>query len=619
MNLLRSGKSCDIYDAGQDFILFKYTNRLSAFDKHVCEIPEKGKYIASINRWWMDRTKHIIKNHLICQDNEYILGLKCTPIPLEIIVRGYITGNTRTSLWTHYSAGERKYCDIDFPEGLVKNQKLPWNVVTPTTKNETHDEIISIKEILSKNIITYDELIYIYDKALQLFDYGTKISEEKGLILVDTKYEFGKLPNGEIILMDEIHTCDSSRFWKKETYEYRFANNEEPERFDKDIIRNKLAEGITENIVAEMQAAYKNFYDILLRPTPNLKYGCNPHQKAGIIGDNPYKVLNGSVGYINYLDAINAWALVSEVRESLNTVCVASFKHTSPAGVAIYGPYTDHLKHFYGEATSPTAIAFLRARDADPKSSFGDFIACSHEVDVETAQLIKGFVSDGIIAPSYEEEALDILKSKKNGSYIILQAPLSIKYNSIEARDIGGITMWQERNNFITRPENIVKDIVTNNSHISQERINDLVLANITTKYTQSNSVVCVYDGQTIGIGAGQQSRIDCVKLVENKAKMWTLRTSQRVELGQGLKRQEKINALCEYYENARSLEVNYPESVLSSDAFFPFRDNIDVAKRFGVKYIVQPGGSIADKNIIQACNEHDMFMCFTNVRIFHH
>ncbi len=256
----RKGKVCNIYDLNSHLLL-GYTDRLSAFDKHVCDVPGKGLILANINRWWLEKTRHIIPNHFVCQTDNKLLVEKCQPIPLEIIVRGYITGNTSTSLWTHYEKGERLYCGITFPDGLKKNQKLDTPVVTPTTKSDVHDELISPKEILDQGILTSDEWQFIRDKALELYKFGVDIAKEKGLILVDTKYEFGKRFNGEIILIDEIHTCDSSRYWEFGSWNLGGGHN--PEKLDKDIARDAL---INNNLkldvfVEKLSTEYKNFYN----------------------------------------------------------------------------------------------------------------------------------------------------------------------------------------------------------------------------------------------------------------------------------------------------------------------------------------------------------------------
>ena len=382
----------------------------------------------------------------------------------------------------------------------------------------------------------------------------------------------------------------------------------------------------------------------------NLKYGCNPQQDASLwtsasqknpFSINPYTLLNGIPGYINYLDAINGWKLVSEASSSLNTICAASFKHVSPAGVAVYQyDVTGYYRKMYNSnINSKTALTYLRARDCDPKSSFGDFIAISHPVDVETANVIKRFVSDGIIAPDYDPEALEILKQKKKGKFIIFKVEKedtlvkSVSFGDIPSgnymRDIGGITLCQTGNNKETTISTITDSIVTSNKKLHDINIDDLILANITTKYTQSNSIVYCFWGQTIGIGAGQQSRVDCVKLAGEKAKMFFQRhgliDSDQFKFESNVKLQDRINDIILYIEAKQMIDPSFgsdygvDEVSMSSDAFFPYRDNIDYAYRYGVKYIVQPGGSIQDQTIIDTCNKYNMVMCNTGIRLFHH
>lgn len=369
----------------------------------------------------------------------------------------------------------------------------------------------------------------------------------------------------------------------------------------------------------------------------NLKYGCNPHQKNTKILRNldsdidfPFKILNGNPGYINILDAINSWYLVSEVNESLDKECAASFKHVSPAGVSISDNVLD---------------AYIGARDCDPKSSFGDFIAISGKVNIELANFIKTKVSDGIIALDYEDEALEILKKKKNGNFIILKGnQIDLKETHIEYREIKGLVISQDTNNHIYTMSDL-ENIVTKNIEINKSNKEDLILGNITLKYTQSNSVCFVHEGKTIGIGAGQQSRIDCVKIARKKAEIYLLRNSPlvlKLPFKVGIKYQDKINAQIQYIENDMS-ELEYhrwldlfeyiPEFIddkrihlqrftdisLISDAFFPFRDSIDTSSMIGVKHVSQPGGSVADEGVIEACNEYGMVMSFTGIRSFHH
>jgi len=315
-----------------------------------------------------------------------------------------------------------------------------------------------------------------------------------------------------------------------------------------------------------------------------LRYGCNPHQTIANVrnGDEqfpgPIKILNSQPGYINLLDALNAWQLVKELDKAINLPAATSFKHVSPAGAAIGETITD---------------AYRKARGADPKSSFGDFIALSRTVDLECAKYIKTVVSDGIIAPAYDEDALELLKQKKDGKYIILGMDTKYTPPKLEIREVYGLMFTQERNTIKLNDTTLLFNIVTKNKDISTEARNDLVLASITLKYTQSNSVGYALNGQMIGIGAGQQSRIDCTELAGQKAITWAK-------------------------ERWRGKQ-NLSKASLSSDAFFPFRDNIDCAARCGVKYIVQAGGSIKDEEVINAANETDMVMFFSGIRLFHH
>tara|TARA_B100000686_G_scaffold22569_1_gene20539 strand:+ start:865 stop:1809 length:945 start_codon:yes stop_codon:yes gene_type:complete len=308
-----------------------------------------------------------------------------------------------------------------------------------------------------------------------------------------------------------------------------------------------------------------------------LKYGCNPHQGSASVASAkrnlPFTELNGQPGYINLLDAINAWQLVKELGSALGLPAATSFKHVSPAGAAVGETITD---------------AYRKARSADPKSSFGDFIALSHKVDLECAEYIKTVVSDGIAAPAYDDDALELLKEKKDGKYLILQMDAGYLPPPIETREIYGVVFSQQRNDIILNKETLITKIVTKNKELSAIAQNDLVLAAITLKYTQSNSVGYALNGQMIGIGAGQQSRIDCTELAGNKATTWA--------------KEQKLDKVS-----------------LASDAFFPFRDNIDYAAKCGVKYIVQAGGSVKDNEVIEAADEHDMVMIFSGIRLFHH
>ena len=393
----------------------------------------------------------------------------------------------------------------------------------------------------------------------------------------------------------------------------------------------------------------------IYHPQFSLKYGCNPHQQPAALlsagqSELPFEVLNGRPGYINLLDALNAWQLVQELDQSLSLPAAASFKHVSPAGAAVGTPLGKVLEEVYdcqSKNLSELAVAYLRARGADPISSFGDFIALSRKVDISTAKIIRTQVSDGLIAPAFETEALEILKAKKGGNYVVLQADPEYTYPEEEFREVCGVVFQQQRNQLLLNTGNLLKELVTETKDLPTEAQHDLVLAAITLKYTQSNSVGYALDGQMIGIGAGQQSRIDCTKLAGRKADLWFLRQHSKVRslpFANGVKAVDRTNARMAYIEG----EMTPPEKqawlqlfdsppslldsvqkeewltelqrvALASDAFFPFRDNLDQASRHGVKYVVQPGGSNRDKQVIAAANEYRMTMAFSKVRLFHH
>ncbi len=385
-----------------------------------------------------------------------------------------------------------------------------------------------------------------------------------------------------------------------------------------------------------------------------LKYGCNPNQKPARIfmenRDLPIEILNGKPGYINFMDALSGWQLVKELKIATGLPAAASFKHVSPAGAAVGIPLSDTLKKIYfveDLELSPIANAYARARGADRMSSYGDFIALSDICDVQTAKLINREVSDGIIAPGYTEEALEILKGKRKGSYNIIKIDEGYKPNLIEQRNIYGIIFEQGRNE-LSINEEMLSEIVTDNKNLSNEAKIDLIISLITLKYTQSNSVCYVKDGQVIGVGAGQQSRIHCTRLAGNKADIWYLRQHAKVlglKFKQGIGRADRDNTI-DIYISEDYMDVladgtweNFftekPEILtleekktwidglsgvsVGSDAFFPFGDNIERASRSGVKYIAQPGGSIRDDHVIMTCNKYDMVMCFTGIRLFHH
>lgn len=387
-----------------------------------------------------------------------------------------------------------------------------------------------------------------------------------------------------------------------------------------------------------------------------LKYGCNPNQKPSRVfmanGEElPITVLNGKPGYINLLDAFNGWQLVRELKKATGLPAATSFKHVSPAGAAVGRPLSDTLKKIYwvddlGEL-SPLACAYARARGADRMSSYGDFIALSDVCDVPTAKMIQREVSDGIIAPGYTDEALEILKSKRKGTYNIIQMDENYKPDPIERKQVYGVTFEQGRQE-LPIDFDMLKNIVTENKDIPKEKQEDLLISLITLKYTQSNSVCYVKDGQAIGIGAGQQSRIHCTRLAGQKADNWWLRQSPQVmglEFLDNIRRADRDNAIDVYmsdeYEDVLAegvwqntfkvkpavftreekkawLEKN-TDVCLGSDAFFPFGDNIERAYKSGVKYIAEPGGSIRDDNVIETCNKYGMAMAFTGIRLFHH
>ena len=385
-----------------------------------------------------------------------------------------------------------------------------------------------------------------------------------------------------------------------------------------------------------------------------LKYGCNPNLVPSRVyqknGELPFEVLGGRPGYINLLDAFNGWQLVSELKKATGLPAATSFKHVSPAGAAVGLPLTDTLKKIYfvdDVELTPMANAYARARGADRMSSFGDFIALSDECDKATALLIKKEVSDGIIAPSYSDEALEILKAKKNGNYCILKIDPSYKPDPIECKEVFGITFEQGRNELPVNND-LLADIVTDNKEMPESAKRDLLISLITLKYTQSNSVCYVKDGQAIGIGAGQQSRIHCTRLAGNKADIWWLRQAPQVlnlQFVDGIRRADRDNTIDVYisdeYEDVlkdgvwQTLFKVKPEPftkeeqkewlkknsdvALGSDAFFPFGDNIERAYKSGVKYIAQPGGSVRDDNVIETCNKYNMAMSFTKIRLFHH
>lgn len=385
-----------------------------------------------------------------------------------------------------------------------------------------------------------------------------------------------------------------------------------------------------------------------------LKYGCNPNQKPAKIymekGELPIEILNGKPGYINLLDAFNSWQLVKELKEATGLPAAASFKHVSPAGAAVAVPLDETLKKVYfveGVELTDMATAYIRARGADRMSSYGDFVALSDECDEQTAAYLAREVSDGIIAPSYSEKALEILKGKRKGSYLVIKIDPDYVPEIQEKKQVFGVTFEQGRNNAVISDE-LLHNIVTANKDIPESAKRDLLISLITLKYTQSNSVCYVKDGQAIGIGAGQQSRIHCTRLAGNKADVWFLRQNPKVlalPFKDGLKRADRDNAIDVYisddYDDVlrdgewQRVFTECPEPLtreekkewlknmsgvsLGSDAFFPFGDNIERAHKSGVEYVAEAGGSIRDDNVIETCDRYGMAMAFTGLRLFHH
>ncbi len=386
-----------------------------------------------------------------------------------------------------------------------------------------------------------------------------------------------------------------------------------------------------------------------------LKYGCNPNQKPSRIfmqdgSELPIEVLNGRPGYINFLDAFNSWQLVRELKEATGLPAAASFKHVSPAGAAVAVPMSDTLKKIYfvdDLELSPIATAYARARGADRMSSYGDWVALSDVCDKETATLLAREVSDGIIAPGYTDEALAILKTKRKGSYNVVKIDPDYRPAPVEHKDVFGVTFEQGRNELEINEE-LLQNIVTENKELPEDAKRDLIISLIALKYTQSNSVCYAKDGQAIGIGAGQQSRIHCTRLAGNKADVWYLRQHPKVlglKFKEGIRRPDRDNTIDVYISDEymdvladgvwEQFFAEKPEPLtreekrawldtmtgvsLGSDAFFPFGDNIERARKSGVQYVAEPGGSIRDDNVIETCNKYGMTMAFIGLRLFHH
>ncbi|XP_071527907.1 bifunctional purine biosynthesis protein ATIC isoform X1 [Panulirus ornatus] len=435
-------------------------------------------------------------------------------------------------------------------------------------------------------------------------------------------------------VLQELKTGDTSLSTRQELALKAFTHTAEYDHHISDYFRKTYSAGVSQL---------------------TLRYGMNPHQKPAQVFTQdsklPLTVVNGSPGFINLCDALNGWQLVRELKAALDLPAATSFKHVSPAGAAVAVPLNETEASLYmvedlGHLT-PLATAYARARGADRMSSFGDFVALSDECDIMTARIISREVSDGVVAPGYSAEALELLKKKKNGNYCILQMDPGYEGRSLETRTIFGLTLEQKRNDAAITPD-LLKNIVTKNKELSKDSVRDLIVATIAVKYTQSNSVCYAKSGQVIGIGAGQQSRIHCTRLAGEKTNNWWLRHHPRVlnmKFKDGVKRAEKSNAIDNFvsgtvgkdmpasdfaavfnevpipltHEEKESWIQNLKWVALSSDAFFPFRDNIDRAKQSGVDFIVSPAGSANDSIVVEACNEHNIVLVHSNLRLFHH
>ena len=518
-----------------------------------------------------------------------------------------------------------------FPEilnGRVKtlNPKLLGGILAKRNNNEHQEDLQKIQssfiDLVVVNLYPFQEVIanenHTHDEAIENIDIGgvtliraaCKNYKHVKILTDPNDYKYACYDNGYTNLYL------SKKGWDHVT-NYDMAISK---YFNKDIVYRKYTKEI------------------------ELKYGCNPNQKnANLFSMNdtvPLTLLNGEPGYINLLDALSSWQLVKEI-----SICgypvVASFKHTTPAGVAIGKDEIDEgtMKSWCvkDKVKSKTAIAFIRARQADPLSSFGDFIAISEKVDEETALLIKKEVSDGIIAPDYDKEAYEILRQKKNGKYLILKIDNDYDIKNItEYREIFGMVLSQDNHDLIVNMKSM-NNWATKKKTNDENILLDLFIANCTLKYTPSNSIVYAYNGQVIGVGAGQQNRVDCVKLAGNKAMNWWKRLSPCIQKGnftEEYKRQERVNLMMEFInsnekqnlffkktneDTVHMKEIEKMNIVMASDAFFPFSDSIIEANKRGVKYIIQPGGSLADINVVDKCNEYDIGMCFTGIRMFYH
>ena len=576
-----------------------------------------------------------------------ILALKLIKNNFNIITSGgtysYLVNNIEQSL-------HKNIIQVDeltgFPEvlnGRVKTLQPQIHAgILADRNNQSHindlnNHKISNIDLVAVNLYPFQEVVskeHTYDQAIENIDIG-------GVALIRAAAKNNKFvsvftdPNDYSSFESSLEISDKGlqkRLFlaKKAFLHVSIYDNAITEWFSDNDIKCRIYEKETE-----------------------LKYGCNPHQKACILKsiypsyEYMFDVLNGKIGYINVMDAVRAYELVCESSSALNKVPVAtSFKHTTPAGVSKCGELDDVILEYLNvnSLDSLSAQAVARARDCDPLSSFGDFVAVSHEVDEQTALVLKKEVTDGIIAPSYTDDAFNILKTKKSGNYVILKAKTTYFSKGTEIHELSpGISLYEDRNNY-TASECDFENIRTENKLIPNNIKDDLLLANITLKYTPSNSITISYDGRVIGVGAGQQNRVDCVRLAGRKALTWINRrnlNTKNLEFKQGTKRQDKANArvlfsqkvmtegernnIISILENPEMLDLmNEPtennfDLCLASDAFFPFRDSIDVAQSLNVKYIIQPGGSVCDENVIKACNEYNISMSLTGKRLFLH
>ena len=585
-------------------------------------------------------------------------------IDFQILSSGGTYTKLKALLKQHQDKLERirKVEDLtEFPEilgGRVKtlHPKIHGGILAETTKT-THQNDLEKHHIPNISVVVVN--LYPFEKVItdESLSYDERVDEDIAIENIDIGGH--TLIRAAAKNYKDVLVLTNPNQYENIIFNYTFENNEEMLK-----IRRQYALDAWKHITHYDATITNYFYDgdIIYRryhKKQPLKYGCNPTQEESFIfsvNNNkiPFEILNGKLGYINTLDAINSWQLVYELGNRLAMATAASFKHTSPAGVGVSNNnLSSVLRDAYcldkNQNYNNVSIAYLKARNSDPMSSFGDFIAIYGKVEKETALLIKREISDGIIALDYSQEALEILKKKKRGKYIILKGVPVKNPERVEYREMYGLCISQEVNTAETDTRCFLSNIKTKNKKMTQNGIINLTIANTSLKYSQSNSVAYAYEGQLVGLGAGQQSRVDCVKLAGRKTDIWFLRQHPKVldlfhKFVDGIKRQAKINAAIRYIEgDFTKIEKEHWESLftekiepltneekskylsqlsnvaLASDAFFPFRDNIDHCSKRGVKYIIQPGGSIADTKIIDACNEYDMVMMFTGVRLFTH